>query len=94
MNKCSFCTAWCSIAWSTAIVQEDLVLAHTDCKKMDLHPIRAFFEEKPSVLNKPAPKLKSPYLPTKSGLFSVCMHYSREIAPIGHPIVTMLYVSC
>ena len=38
-DECSFCTEQCS----TAIIQVNVVLAHTDCNEMDLCPIRAFF---------------------------------------------------
>jgi len=29
-----------------AIIRDDVILAHTNCKKMDLCPIRAFFQRK------------------------------------------------
>jgi len=61
MNECTFCAEQCSTA-----IQDSLVLAHTDCKGMDLCPIRAFFKEKPSSFDKPAPKLNSPYQATSS----------------------------
>jgi len=38
----------------------------TDCKGMDLCPIRAFFKEKPSSFDIPAPKLNSSYQATSS----------------------------
>jgi len=49
-DECIFCAEWCS----TAIIRDDVILAHTDCKEMDLCPIRVFFEEKPSFFDKPA----------------------------------------
>ena len=41
-DECSFCAE----RRSTAIVRDDVILAHTDCKEMDLCPIRAFFRRK------------------------------------------------
>jgi len=71
-DECSFCAEW----RSTAIVRDDVILAHTDCKEMDLCPIRAFFfKEKQSFFDKPAPKSNSLCLATstrqKSRLFSL-----------------------
>jgi len=37
-DEYSFCTE----QYSTAIVRDDVILAHTDCKEMDLCPIRVF----------------------------------------------------
>ena len=41
-DECSFCAE----RRSTAIVRDNVILAHTDCKEMDLCPIRAFFSKK------------------------------------------------
>jgi len=38
VDKCSFCAEWHSIA----IVRDNVILAHTDCKEMDVCSIRAF----------------------------------------------------
>ena len=38
-DEYSFCREQCS----TTIAQDDVILAHTNCKEMDLCPIRAFF---------------------------------------------------
>jgi len=46
VDKCSFCAAE---QRSTAIIQDDLILAGTDCKVMDLCPIRAFIVLKKSL---------------------------------------------
>ena len=48
VDECSFCIE----QRSTVIVQDNLILAHTDCIEMDLHPIGVFFffEEKLSFL--------------------------------------------
>ena len=40
--ECSFCAE----RRSTAIVRDVVILAHIDCKEMDLCPIRAFFQRK------------------------------------------------
>ena len=39
-DECSFCAE----RRSTAIVRDDVILVHTDCKGTDLCPIRAFFQ--------------------------------------------------
>ena len=41
-DECSFCAE----RRSTAIVRDDVIMAHTDCKEMALCPIRAFFQRK------------------------------------------------
>ena len=62
-DEYSFCTE----QHSTAIVQDDVILAHTNCKEMDLCPIRAFFSEKSHpFFDKPAPKSNSPCLATST----------------------------
>jgi len=52
--ECSFCAEW----HSTAIVQDDVILAHTDGKEMDLCPIRAFFWRKAFLFWQICPKVK------------------------------------
>ena len=66
-DECSFCAE----RRSTAIVRDDVILAHTNCKEMDLCPIRAFFKEKPSFLtNLPQIQIRvsSYFYPTKKSL--------------------------
>jgi len=41
-DECSFCAE----RRSTVIVRDDVILAHTDYKEMDLCPIRTFFQKK------------------------------------------------
>jgi len=41
-DECSFCAE----RRSTANVRDDVILAYTDCKEMDLCPIRVFFQRK------------------------------------------------
>jgi len=69
----------------TAIVWDDVILAHTECKEMDLCPIRV---RKAFLFDKPAPKSNLPCLATstqwKSCLFSVWVRYLKQIALIGH----------
>ena len=54
VDECSFCAEW----HSTAIVWDDVILAHTDCKEMDLCPIRAFFRRKAFPFWQICPKVK------------------------------------
>ena len=54
--ECSFCAERCS----TEIVQNELVLAHTDCKEMDLCLLECFLEQSLPFFDRPAPKLNSP----------------------------------
>jgi len=53
-HECNYCAEW----RSTAIVRDDLILAHTDCKEMDLCPIRAFFRRKAFLFWYVCPKVK------------------------------------
>ena len=53
-DECSFCAE----RRSTAIVRDDVILAHTDCKEMDLCPIRAFFQRKAILFWQTCPKVK------------------------------------
>ena len=41
-DKCCFCAEWCF----TAFIWDGFILAHTDCKEMDLCPIGVFFPKK------------------------------------------------
>jgi len=59
-DECSFCTE----RRSTAIIRDNVILAHTNCKEMDLCPIRAFFQRKAILFDEPAPKLNSLCLAT------------------------------
>ena len=49
-DECSFCAD----RRSTAIVRDDVILAHTDGKEMDLFPIGAFFRRKAILFDKPS----------------------------------------
>jgi len=73
-DECSFCAE----RRSTAIIQNDAILAHTDCKEMDLCPIRAFFQRKAILSDKPAPKSNSPCLAT-STVDCVCVRILRVV---------------
>jgi len=53
-DEYSFCTE----QHSTAIVRDDVILAHSDCKEMDLCPIRAFFQRKAILFWQTCPKVK------------------------------------
>ena len=53
-DECSFCTE----RRSTVIVRDNVILAHTDCKEMDLCPIRAFFQRKAILFWQTCPKVK------------------------------------
>ena len=74
VDKCSFCTERCS----TAIVQDDLVLAKTDYKRWTCAPIRAFLRRKPFFFWQ-IPRVKfaisSHSTWRKSCLFSVLVSY-------------------
>ena len=85
-DECSFCAE----QRSTAIVRDDVILAHTYCKEMDLclSLSECFFEEKASFFDKSAPKSNSPCLAASTGRksrsFSVWVHYFRKITLIGY----------
>ena len=83
-DECSFCAE----RRSTAIVRDDVILAHSDCKEMDLCPIRALFQRKAILFDKTAPKSNSSCLATstrqKSRSFSLWVRYFKKIALIGH----------
>jgi len=53
-DECSFCAEWHSIA----IVRDDVILAHTDCKEMDVCRIRAFFRRKAFLFWQICPEVK------------------------------------
>ena len=53
-DEYSFCTE----RRSTAIVRDDVILAHTDCKEMDLCPIRPFFQRKAILFGQTCTKVK------------------------------------
>ena len=53
-DEYSFCTE----RRSTAIVRDDVISAHTDCKEMELCPIRAFFRRKAILFGQTCPKVK------------------------------------
>ena len=53
-DECSFCAE----RRSTAIVRDDVILAHTDCREMDPCPIRAFFQRKAILFWQTCPKVK------------------------------------
>ena len=52
--------------YARLIVRDDVILAHTDCKEIGLCPIRAFFQRKDILFDKPAPKSNSPCLATST----------------------------
>ena len=86
-NECRFCADW----RSTAIVRDDVILVHTDCKEIDLCPIRALFQRKAILFfffDKPAQISKSPCLATsirqKSRSFSLWVRCFKKIALVGH----------
>ena len=83
-DEYSFCTE----RRSTAIVRDDVILAHTDCKEMDLCPIRAFFRRKAILFWQTCPKVKfavsSYFYSTKKSLVSGWVRYFKKIALIGH----------
>ena len=53
-DKCSLCAE----RRSTAIVRDDVILAHNNCKEIDLCPIRAFFQRKAILFWQTCPKVK------------------------------------
>jgi len=60
-DECSFCAERCS----TAIIRDDMIFAHTDCKEMNLCPIRAFFffkKRHPFLTNLPQSQIRLVYL--------------------------------
>jgi len=65
VDKCSF-----------SAVQDDFILAHTECKEMDLCPIRAFFPKKPSFLTN--------FYLTKMSLVLRVGLLLKKVTPIGH----------
>ena len=78
-DECSFCAE----RRSTAIVRDDVILAHTDCREMDPCPIRAFFQRKAMLFfDKPAPKSNSPCPATspwqKSRSFYLWVRYFKK----------------
>ena len=84
---------------SNSLRQCDLV--HTDCKEMDLCPIRACFRRKAFLSWHICPKVKfassSCFNWTKKSLISVWVHYFRKITLMGTKgcaLITVLYVSC
>ena len=77
-DECSFCAE----RRSTAIVRDDLILAHTDCREMDPCPIRAFFQRKAILFWQTCPKSNSLCVATsarqKSRSFSLWVHYFKK----------------
>ena len=76
-DQCSFCAE----RRSTAIVQDDLILAHTDCKGMPYQ--RVFFFEESPLFWQTCPKVKFAvssyfYLTKKVARFSVWVHYLKK----------------
>ena len=54
VDKCSFCTH----QRSTAIIRDDMLLAHSDCKEKDLWPFRVFFQREAFLFWQTCPKVK------------------------------------
>jgi len=83
-DEYSFCTE----RRSTAIVRDDVILAHTDCQEMDPCPIRAFFRRKAILFWQTCPKSNSPCRATSTrqkSRSSPCRSaILKKIALIGH----------
>ena len=83
--ECSFCAE----RHSTAIVQDNVILAHTDCEEVDLCPIRAFFQRKAILFCQTCPKVKfavSSYFYSTKKLLILLVGplFKKKITLIGH----------
>jgi len=90
-DECSF---WAE-RHSMAIIR-DVILVHTDCKEMDLCPIRVFFRRKAFRFWQTWPKIKSAVFSyfnlSKSVPFSIHIHYFKKNR--SDRACTLYYVVC
>jgi len=88
-DECSFCTK----GRSTAIVRDDVILAYTDCKEMDLCPIRALLPASCTRSAWPAgPKITllfSRLLVRASALITCAIITSRTLLPCSLTLVNL-----